>query len=634
MDTSTLQGVFMTPPSSPLPTEETRKSPALAISDLNYYVQYRSAPWWRGACFRKAHVKHVLNHVNLALPAGSLTALVGSSGSGKTSLLDVIAFRAAGDVTGRIMYNGLRCTSEMMRHQCSYVIQADRLLPNLSVRETLMYTAYLKLPGDTTREQIQEKVEAVIAQMGLRVVADSRIGGAVVRGISGGEKRRVTIAIQLLQDPDILLLDEPTTGLDSFTARHLVASLQQLARQGKLVVVSIHQPRSDIARLIDHIVLLSQGQVVFNGPSTQLVPYFTELGYPCPRYTNPLDTYMDVMGIDRRDGERMLASSQRVQELIEAYQESELLKSTKKTVAREMSGPVGHVSPRNGATSPGWGRIFSTVLNRLTLNLYRDKMAFINRFILLPAFVPFILIFLGRLQNNQRSIQDRLGLLYQSVQVPPYVGILNALALFPALRNHFYREGLDGLYSSATFLLAYTIHIVPFVAVASVLFSAFLYWVTGMSADADKFAIHIAVVFVLHLVGELLTVAMMGVFRNPQLANTTTALIFTASGLVASGFLRASQNMVSILQLLSWVSVHKYSSEILVVNEFHQLNLTCNDAIQGVPCVPNGDVFLDANYPGAVDQVQRNIEILIAFLGGHILVAIVCFKVVGLRILQ
>lgn len=80
MDTSTLQGVFKTPPSSPLPTEETRKSPALAISDLNYYVQYRSAPWWRGACFRKAHVKHVLNHVNLALPAGSLTALVGSSG--------------------------------------------------------------------------------------------------------------------------------------------------------------------------------------------------------------------------------------------------------------------------------------------------------------------------------------------------------------------------------------------------------------------------------------------------------------------------------------------------------------------------------------------------------------------------
>lgn len=92
---------------------------------------------------------------------------------------------------------------------------------------------------------------------------------------------------------DILLLDEPTTGLDSFTARHLVASLQQLARQGKLVVVSIHQPRSDIARLIDHIVLLSQGQVVFNGPSTQLVPYFTELGYPCPRYTNPLDTYSE-----------------------------------------------------------------------------------------------------------------------------------------------------------------------------------------------------------------------------------------------------------------------------------------------------------------------------------------------------
>ena len=92
---------------------------------------------------------------------------------------------------------------------------------------------------------------------------------------------------------DVILLDEPTTGLDSFTARHLVASLQQLARQGRLVILSIHQPRSDIVKLLDRTALMCQGQVLYYGPTSQMVPYFTQLGYPCPTYANPLDTYSE-----------------------------------------------------------------------------------------------------------------------------------------------------------------------------------------------------------------------------------------------------------------------------------------------------------------------------------------------------
>lgn len=96
---------------------------------------------------------------------------------------------------------------------------------------------------------------------------------------------------------DILLLDEPTTGLDSFTARHLVASLQQIARQGKLVMLSLHQPRSDIAKMLDQTALMSSGHVMYCGPTDHMVPYFTELGYPSPTYANPLDTYSEYRKI-------------------------------------------------------------------------------------------------------------------------------------------------------------------------------------------------------------------------------------------------------------------------------------------------------------------------------------------------
>ncbi|XP_070210258.1 ATP-binding cassette sub-family G member 5-like [Littorina saxatilis] len=531
-------------------------------------------------------------------------------------------------------YGGVRCTRDVMRQRVSYVIQADRLLPNLTVRETLTYTAYLKLPNSVNKKQLKEKVDNVINRMGLRGVADSRVGGAVVRGVSGGEKRRVTIALQLLKDPDILLLDEPTTGLDSFTARHLVASLQQIARQGKLVMLSLHQPRSDIAKMLDQTALMSSGHVMYCGPTDHMVPYFTELGYPSPTYANPLDTYIDVVSVDRRDADRQAVTSQRTDELLQAYKTSDLLARTKAKVAKMAKARSFVSDTGRKSRSPGWFRSFSTVVSRMNVNLSRDGLAYFNRIIALPVFVPFIVIFLGRMKHNQGSIQDRIGILYNSVQVPPYLGIINNVALFPALRDHFYREGLDGLYGSQTFLLAYTLHILPFAAVASVLFSSMLYWITGMYPEADRFGMHVAVVFLLHMAGELLTTAVMGMFRNPQLANTTTALTFTASGLLATGFLRTLQNMSEVLQYLSWASVHKYASEIVVANEFHNLNLTCEEKLQGIPCVPNGDVFIDVNYPGATNHMHRNFEILVSMVVGYQLLAILSFKAFGLRIMK
>ncbi|KAK3598669.1 hypothetical protein CHS0354_020431 [Potamilus streckersoni] len=304
--------------------QELDETKTLSLHRVSYVVKQGAGPWWKGVCLRPEIYKTVLSNITMQLKSGQITALLGNSGSGKTSLLDVISCRSSGSVTGKVYYNNYEVTKTIIQDHASYVMQADRLLPNLTVRETLLYTSRLKLPGNTSYSDIKEKVQTVIMEMGLKNVADSRVGGQIFRGISGGERRRVTIAIQLLQNPDMVLLDEPTSGLDSHTARHLVKSLADMAHKGKIVLLTIHQPSSDIFKLLDQVAILTSGELSFCGGASELVPYFSRLGYPCPHYMNPMDHYIDLSSIDRRDKDLEVKTTERQQLFIRSFIASDI----------------------------------------------------------------------------------------------------------------------------------------------------------------------------------------------------------------------------------------------------------------------------------------------------------------------
>ncbi|MEQ2199273.1 ATP-binding cassette sub- G member 8 [Xenoophorus captivus] len=192
---------------------------------------------------------------------------------------------------GQVLINGKPNTPQLVKKSIAHVRQNDRLLPHLTVRETLSFVAKLRLPTHFTQAQRDKRVDDVISELRLRQCAHTRVGNDYVRGVSGGERRRVSIAVQLLWNPGILILDEPTSGLDSFTAHNLVITLSRLAKGNRLILLSVHQPRSDIFQLFDLVVLLSSGSAVYFGAAQDMVPYFTTLGYPCPRYCNPSDFY-------------------------------------------------------------------------------------------------------------------------------------------------------------------------------------------------------------------------------------------------------------------------------------------------------------------------------------------------------
>lgn len=209
----------------------------------------------------------------------------------QTSLLNVLLQRASSDLKfkGGIYFNDSKNPSlRMINCVSAYVRQDDGfLLSHLTVRETLQYAAELKMNHNLTKQQKCSKVEDIIDLLGLKECTDVIIGNDAVKGCSGGQRRRVSIGIQLVTEPACLFLDEPTTGLDALTANAVVLTLKQIADSGRTVVCTIHQPRADIWHVFDNVVLLvTGGCAAYSGRVDNVVKYFEEAGHVAPAFTN------------------------------------------------------------------------------------------------------------------------------------------------------------------------------------------------------------------------------------------------------------------------------------------------------------------------------------------------------------
>lgn len=217
---------------------------------------------------------------------------------GKSTLLNTLACRLDVNtaVTGQLRLNGRPYKSTELKKMSGYVMQDDLLNPNLTVRETLHYTAALRLPATFNSDQRDVRVNEVIREMGLLQCQDVIVGDPSKKGISGGERRRVCIGMELLTRPTLLFLDEPTSGLDSVTALALMQLLQRITRSGKCsMLVSIHQPQAKLFALFDRLLLLKSGRILFQGSVPAALQLFESAGFPVPHYSNPADHILDVI---------------------------------------------------------------------------------------------------------------------------------------------------------------------------------------------------------------------------------------------------------------------------------------------------------------------------------------------------
>ncbi|CAH8524416.1 unnamed protein product [Schistosoma turkestanicum] len=263
----------------------------LSFHHVSYDVKTKTFPWSSPSCFK------VLSDISGFMPPG-MNAIIGPTGSGKSTLLDVLAGRKnPSQLTGYVLLNGQFLPNSVRRRLCGYVVQENIAVDTLTIRENITFSATLRLPRCTSARERDKKVSSVIEELGLTSVADRIIGTQFTcGGISGGERKRTCIGIELVNDPLVLFLDEPTTGLDSYTATTIIHTLKRLADSGRTVVFTIHQPKYSIYRLFDRLTIISDGQMIYHGPSGQTpIVHFENCGYFIEGHNNPADFFMDIL---------------------------------------------------------------------------------------------------------------------------------------------------------------------------------------------------------------------------------------------------------------------------------------------------------------------------------------------------
>lgn len=245
--------------------------------------------------------------------------------------------------------------------------------------------------------------------MGLKECADNLIGSELIKGISGGEKRRVTIAIQILTDPRVLLLDEPTSGLDAFTAMSIIEVLQGLASEGRTLIMTIHQSRSDLFNHFSQVLLLARGGYpVYAGQGQQMLAHFAALGHECPKTTNPADFVLDLITVDLQQEDREAITRERVHRLISSWTDAAPAlgcTSSKIATPAELGSLRRKMLP--------FFITFPLVLHRSFINFWRQPPLVMARSMQIVGIAIIMALFFAPLKNDYAAVQSRMGFIQE-----------------------------------------------------------------------------------------------------------------------------------------------------------------------------------------------------------------------------
>ncbi|KAG5940743.1 hypothetical protein E4U60_000318 [Claviceps pazoutovae] len=573
-------------------------------------------------------VKNLLHSVSADLKPGTVTAIIGGSGSGKTTLLNTLAERITSSrlsQKGTVTFNG-RAGVHSIRH--SYVMQHDVLLPTLTVRETLHYSAALRLPSSTPQETRGRVVEEVILELGLKECADTRIGNTQHRGCSGGEKRRVSIGVQLLANPSVLFLDEPTTGLDATSAFQLVRTLKSLAQKGRTIITTIHQPRSEIWDLFDNLIVLSKGGPVYSGSITECLPWFTACGFSLPPFVNPAEFIIDVAAVDNRTPELEAETMTRVNILKASWEEESTRRYPPLTDAIA-SGGRGQKQPAQ--THAGFLRQLHVLTDRTLKVTYRDPLgmtASILEAVIMGIVTGYIFFDLGR---DQAGIRSREGGLYSVASLQGYLVLLFEIYRMTIDIPTFDRESSDNCVNPLPFVLSRRLARLPTEDLpVPFLFAVLVYFMAGFERTATKFFIFFAITLVNHYVAVTCAMTCVVAVRHFAGASLIANLAFTIQSVACGMFIQIDTIPVYV-RWLRWTAYNFYAFSAYAGNEFQGNFYDC--PLEGGPSNPSckqysGDYVMESlGFPR--NWVTRPIVILASYVA-----LFMSLSVVGLHLVK
>lgn len=438
--------------------------------------------------------KPLLCGVSGSVHSGQSLAIIGPSGSGKTTLLNFLAKKGASPgikQTGNVYFNSELITSaHRHRLMISYVMQDDVLDDNLTALEILMFTAKLRMSQSLL--EIEEKVNLIIIQLGLEKCKNTIVGGLMSKGVSGGEKRRISIASELLNDSPVLILDEPTSGLDSQTAFELVSTLNELKNSGKIIIFTIHQPSSEIYDLLNQILILAKGQKIFMNDKSELIPFFSKINLPIPQYYNQFEYILEITSTSAVYSNNVVEAYPELVLIInqeEAYSHYiSLLCTNNFSMSESIELKYEDGQLFSNSNSSFFTQIYFLVLKFLIIGFrnpkhFRFKMI---QYIILGVVKAFLFF---QLSYDEVGTRSMLGfLMYTAISI-----VFNATSSAVLICKHFLmylvaedrkvfvKDRSNGLYSTTAYYLAKLASTIPGLVLASCLYSIIVYYAIGLN---------------------------------------------------------------------------------------------------------------------------------------------------------
>ncbi|XP_020598949.1 ABC transporter G family member 10 [Phalaenopsis equestris] len=454
----------------------------------------------------------ILNNVTCEARPGELLAIVGPSGAGKSTLLSVLAgaFHQE-NISGAILVNNRAMDTTHFRRISGYVPQDDAII----------------------------RARALLLQLGLAHVAGSRIGGKGIRGVSGGERRRVSIGVELVHNPAVLLLDEPTSGLDSASAYLIVAMLKSMAAgNGKTVVLTIHQPGFRILELLDRVVLISDGVVRHQGSLSLLEKRLEDGGHKIPPHINVLEYAMDAT--------EMLTIETQVQ-----------------GSSRVQFSALGQNREKNNCYFAN-SRVSEVVIlaERFGKNIVRTKELFMARMI--QAAVAGL--GLGTIFMNVESQQAKVGFFAFSLTFLLSSSV-EGLPMFLQEKRILMREVSRGAYRVSSYAIANSLVYLPFLLLAAILYASPVYWLIGLRREIDHFFFFLLVVWLVMLTANAFVACFGALVPDFIMGNSVIAGLM-GSFFLFSGYFISRQSIPRYWLFMHYLSLFKYPFEALLLNEF------------------------------------------------------------------
>ncbi|XP_076939687.1 ABC transporter G family member 9-like [Bidens hawaiensis] len=566
----------------------------LKFHEVVYTITIKKQSWMKNTTLEKPILKGFTGKV---LP-GEMLAMLGPSGSGKTTLLTALGGRLSGRLEGTVAYN-CKPFSSIMKRYIGFVTQDDVLYPHLTVTETLVFTSLLRLPKNLTSQEKISHAEAVITQLRLTRCKNIIIGGPHLRGISGGERKRVSIGQEMLINPSLLFLDEPTSGLDSTTAQRIVSTIWELARGGRTIVMTIHQPSSKIFYMFHKVLLLSEGNSLFFGKGSEVMNYFESIGFSPSVAMNPSDFLLDLAnGISSEDSSFSDQFDLR-QKLALAYNTNlaENLKAEVLEVDDHVNNILEDIKDERWTTT--WSQqvviLFRRGVKERRHNFFSPlKIGQVIAIAFLCGFLWW--------QCDSSHLHDQTGLLFFYTGFWGFFPLFQAIFTFPQERPMLDKERTSGMYKLSSYFVSRTLGDLPLEMVLPTLFCTITYWMAGLKPSVGSFLYTLFTLLLVVLVSEGLGLAL-GALVMDQKSATVLGSVIMSSFTLAGGYY--IQHVPVFISWIKYVSISQHNYKLLIGSQYkHGQTYQCGNRtclVEDFPTIKN--VGLDGQMTAVVALV-------------------------------